>query len=119
MSSRWRCPEIGLRSRVAIAVFGCLLLAVCAAPSAPTRWVKTGADDAVVARELGDCRRQANAAMANEQGINQDISSTLGGNWERGSTLGIESNSLNRQAAGVGRQTLDNCMLAKGFVKTS
>jgi hypothetical protein len=119
MKGRLRRPEIGLRSRVAISVFGCLLLAVCTAPAAPTRWVKTGANDAAVTRELADCRRQANAAMANEEGINQDIASTLGGNWERGSTLGIESNSLNRQAAGVGRQTLDNCMLAKGFVKTS
>jgi len=62
--------EPGLRA--VIALFGPLLLAVCAAP-APTevRWVKSGADDAAIQRELIDCNAQANAALASEQGINQ------------------------------------------------
>ena len=61
------------------AALGCLLLTVCAGqtPTA-TNWVKAGADDQTIARELADCNAQANAALANEQGINADINATLG-----------------------------------------
>ena len=98
-------------------VCGCLLLAVCTAPSTAIRWVKTGVDDEAISNELRDCNAQANAALANEQGINQDISATLGRNWQLGGTLPVENEALHEQAAGYADQILNNCMRAKGFTK--
>ena len=108
------------RSRLstALVAVGCLLLTVCARqPIPPTAWVKAGTDDQTVARELADCNAQANAALANEQGINADINATLGRNWYLAGTQGIEAQSLRQQAAGYADQVLDNCMRAKGFTK--
>jgi hypothetical protein len=100
------------------AALGCLLLTVCAeqGPTA-TNWVKSGADDQTITRELADCNAQANAALANEQGINADINATLGRNWQLGGTENIESQSMRRQAGGYADQVLNNCMRAKGFTK--
>src|SRR5215469_16260646 len=98
------------------ALFGPLLLAVCAAPATTeVRWVKVGADDQTISRELRDCNAQANAAMASERGINQDINATLGGNWQFSGTSAIEHQSLRAQAAGYADRVLNSCMLAKGF----
>jgi hypothetical protein len=60
------------------AALNCLLLTVCAGqtPTA-TNWVKSGADDQTITRELADCNAQANAALANEQGINADVGPKL------------------------------------------
>jgi len=98
----------------------CLLLAVCAAPATTeVRWVKTGADDETISRELRDCNAQANAALANERGINQDINATLGGNWQFSGTSGIEHQAMGAQAANYADQVLNSCMQAKGFSKES
>ena len=100
------------------AILGCLLLTVCTAETTTaTRWVKMGADDQTISRELRDCNAQANAALANEQGINADINATLGRNWQLGGTQGVETQALREQAAGYADQVLTNCMLAKGFAK--
>jgi hypothetical protein len=103
----------------AAAALACLWLTVCGGQTTTTttRWVKTGADDQTVARELSDCNAQANAALANEQGINADINATLGRNWTLSSTQGIQNQSMRQQAAGVADQVLNNCMRAKGFTK--
>lgn len=103
-----------------MAATGCLLLTVCAgqAPT-PNAWVKAGADDQTIARELADCSAQANAALANEQGINADINATLGRNWQLGGTQGLQHQSMGRQAAGLADQVLNSCMRAKGFTKQS
>jgi alkylation response protein AidB-like acyl-CoA dehydrogenase len=103
---------------VAGAALGCLLLTVCAGQT-PTavNWVKSGADDQTIARELADCNAQANAALATERGINADINATLGRNWQLGGTQGIEAQSMRRQASGYADQVLNNCMRAKGFSK--
>jgi hypothetical protein len=100
------------------AVLGCLLLTACTAETTTaTRWVKMGADDQTIARELRDCNAQANAALANEQGINADINATLGRNWQLGGTQGVETQALREQATGYADQVLTNCMLAKGFTR--
>src|SRR5437667_12913603 len=99
-------------------ILGCLLLTACATQTTTTtRWVKTGADDQTISRELRDCNAQTNAALANEQGINADISATLGRNWQLGGTLPVENEALHEQAAGYADQILNNCMRAKGFTK--
>jgi hypothetical protein len=106
--------------RAVAALFGPLLLAVCAAPATTeVRWVKTGADVTAVERELSDCNAQAHAALASERGINQDINATLGGNWQFSGTSAIEDQSMRAQAAGYADQVLNNCMRAKGFSKQS
>ena len=107
--------EIRLRAAAGVSI--CLLLAVCAAPATTTRWVKTGADDETISRELRDCNAQADAALANERGINQDINATLGGNWQFSGTSGIVHQSMNAQAAGFADQVLNSCMRSKGFTK--
>jgi hypothetical protein len=104
--------------RVAAGIFGCLFLTVCA-ETTEVRWVKTGADDQTISRELRDCNAQANAALASEQGINADISATLGRNWTLGSTMPVEQQAMRQQAAGHADQVLNNCMRAKGFTKES
>jgi hypothetical protein len=98
---------------------GCLLLTFCAGEPTEIRWVKAGADDQTIARELADCNAQANAALANEQGINQDISATLGRTWNLSSTQSIQQQSMRQQAAGFADQVLNNCMRAKGFTRES
>jgi hypothetical protein len=103
---------------VAGAALGCLLLTVCAGQTPTTvNWVKSGADDQTMARELADCNAQANAALATERGINADIDATLGRNWQLGGTQGIEAQSMRREASGYADQVLNNCMRAKGFSK--
>ena len=100
------------------AALGCLWLTACGAQTASTvNWVKAGADDQTISRELADCNAQANAALANEQGINADISATLGRNWQLGGTQTVEAQSMRRQAAGFADQVLNNCTRAKGFTK--
>jgi len=99
-------------------VLGCLLLTVCAGQSpTATNWVRSGADDQTIARELADCNAQANAALASERGINADINATLGRNWQLGGTENIEAQSMRRESSGYADQVLNNCMRAKGFTK--
>jgi hypothetical protein len=108
------------RLPAALAALGCLWLTVCTGQTTTTvRWVKTGADDQTVARELSDCNAQANAALANERGINADINATLGRNWTLSSTQGIQNESMRQQAAGLADQVLNSCMRAKGFSRES
>jgi hypothetical protein len=117
MTARLPAADLGLHPRAAGAFLGCLLLTVCAAPATTSRWIKTGSDEATTAREVQACQAQADAVLSTQMGINQDITATLGGNWQRSSTLGIETGSLNRSAAGAADRAFNNCMLAKGFVK--
>jgi hypothetical protein len=110
--------EYGLMWRAAAGIASCLMLAACAAPATTeVRWVKAGADDETVSRELRDCNAQANAALANEQGINADINATLGRNWQLSGTQGLATQSMRRQSAGFADQVLNSCMRAKGFAR--
>lgn len=99
-------------------VAGCLLLTVCAGPSVETKWVKAGVSDAVASHEVDDCRAQANAALAKQQGINADRSATLGRNWALSDTTGINDQTMQQQAAAIADQAFNNCMRAKGFTKS-
>src|ERR1700739_744572 len=99
------------RLRTGAALFGPVLLAVCAGPATTeVRWVKAGVDDAAAQRELSDCNSQANAALTNERGINQDINATLGGNWQFSGTSAIEHQAIRAQEAGYSRQFVKCCM---------
>ena len=106
----------GLRG---LAALGPLFLAVCTTGPTEVRWVKTGADDQTIARELQDCNAQTDAALANERGINQDINATLGGNWQFSGTAGIQQQAMRQQAVGFADRVLNSCMRAKGFTRES
>jgi hypothetical protein len=110
-----RDVSLGWRNRAAIVA--CLMLTMCAGPPVRTGWVKAGVDDAAAAREVSDCQAQANAAQNNEQGINQDISATLGRNWQMSQTTGLQTERMRQQAAGFADQIFNSCMRAKGFTK--
>ena len=60
---------------------------------------------------------QADAALATERGINQDINATLGGNWQRSGTLGLQDQAMRQQASGFADRVLNSCMRAKGFTR--
>src|SRR5215467_11184476 len=105
------------RYLISVAALGCILVACTGQTTSTTNWVKVGADDQTIARELADCNAQANAALANEQGINADINATLGRNWQLGGTQGIQAQSMRQQAASYADQVLNSCMRAKGFTK--
>ncbi len=107
----------GLAARTAAAASACLLMAACAASLPRPGWVKAGVDDATTAHEAGNCRSQANAALANQRAINQDISATLGGNWQLARTTSVVDQSMRNQAADYARQVFDSCMESKGFKK--
>ena len=102
-----------------VAFFAPLLLAVCTAAPTTVRWVKTGADDKTIVRELQDCNAQADAALASERGINQDINATLGGNWQFSGTAGIQNQAMRQQTEGFADRVLNSCMRAKGFTRES
>jgi hypothetical protein len=106
-------PSTPRRPRAGLALG--LLLAACAGPETPVKWVKAGADDQTIARELEDCSSQANLALSREQGINQDISATLGRNWQMSQTTPIVDRSMTRQANNLADQVLNSCMRSKGF----
>jgi hypothetical protein len=98
-------------------VVACLLLTVCAGPPPTSNWVKAGADDPTTQHEINDCRAQANQALAKQQGINQDISATLGRNWQMSQTTGIQDQNMRQDAASAADQAFNSCMRAKGFKK--
>jgi hypothetical protein len=104
-------------ARRATAVLACLLLAACAGSARNSGWVRAGADEATTAHAAEGCRAQANAALANQRGINQDISATLGGNWQRARTSNIVAQSMGSDAADYAGRVFDGCMRAKGFNK--
>jgi hypothetical protein len=111
-------PIIGPNRRLhaAASVFLCLLLAVCAAPSTPARWLKAGADGATTDRELSDCNEQASAWLASEQRI---IDATVGRNWmlQGMAVVPLQRQLMRQEAAENAEQVLNNCMRAKGFTK--
>lgn len=94
-----------------------LALTACTLFAPAPGWVRAGADQAATAREANNCRAQANAALGNEHAINQDISATLGGNWQRARTADVVGQSLRHQSANYADQVFDSCMRAKGFKK--
>ena len=107
----------GIAMRYTAVVAACLLLTVCAGPPPSTNWVKAGADDPTTQHEINDCRAHANKAIANQEGINQDISATLGRNWAMSYTTGLQEQSMQQDAANAADQAFNSCMRAKGFKK--
>jgi hypothetical protein len=68
-------------------------------------------------REVNDCEAQASAAQRTQQGINQDRSATLGRNWALSYTTGLQTQTMEQQAAATADQAFNSCMRTKGFSK--
>ena len=107
----------GHTARNVAAVFAWLLLTGCATAPDASDWVKAGADAATTSHEAADCRARADDALATERGINQDISATLGRNWQLSGTTQVVDQSMRQQSSGYAEQVFDSCMHAKGFRK--
>jgi hypothetical protein len=108
---------VGLRHSAAIC--SVVLLTACAAPqSVQIQWIKSGVNDATVAREVNDCEAQAAAVQKTEQGINEDRSATLGRNWALSYTTGLQNQTMQAQTAALVDQAFNSCMRAKGFTKS-
>jgi hypothetical protein len=117
MTARCSTRDAGRAARNVAAVFACLLSGCAAAPGA-SDWVKAGSDAATTSHEAADCRARADDALATERGINQDISATLGRNWQLSGTTQVVDQSMRQQSSGYAEQVFDSCMHAKGFRKT-
>jgi hypothetical protein len=107
---------INRRLQAAASLFICPILSACAAPTKPPGWLKAGAEDASIKRELRDCNRQASGALASEQEI---INAMLGRNWilQGLPVVPLEPQSMRQHADEYAEQVLNNCMHAKGFTK--
>ena len=108
---RWRHHYHSYRA----AVFICLALVACAAPTPPD-WVKAGSDAATTESELSDCHAQANARLASEE---ERIEASVGLNWllQGNPVVPLQRELLLQRAAKNAEQLFNNCMRAKGFTK--
>lgn len=96
---------------------GCVLFTLCGPAPGEGPWVRPGAGPAEAARVYGYCRARADAAFRGERHVDQDILATLGGNWRRAHTLGIERSSMFDEAAGRAAAVIAGCMRARGFAR--
>jgi hypothetical protein len=94
----------------------CLGLAVCAAPPKALPWVKAGADDATIVRELHECEAQANDAFASERAI---IDKKVGLSWmlQGYVVVPLQRQILLQEAAKHAEAVFNNCMRSKGYTK--
>jgi hypothetical protein len=107
-------PDKRLAARASI--FICLGLAVCAAPTKAPPWVKAGADDSTIGRELRECEAQANDTFASERAI---IDKKVGLSWmlQGFAVVPLQRQILLQAAAKHGEQVFNNCMRFDGFTK--
>jgi hypothetical protein len=114
----WRSrPTASLSKCNNAAAAAIVLLAGCAAPLVQTGWVKAGTDNPTTARAVDDCRAYAAQVQANQQGINEDRTATLGRNWALGYMGSLETNTMQQQTAALTDRAFNNCMRAKGFTQ--
>ena len=107
-------PDRRLAARASI--FICLGLAVCAAPAKAPHWVKAGADDSTIEREVHECEAQANDTFASERAI---IDKKVGLSWmlQGLAVVPLQRQILLQEAAKHGEQVFNDCMRANGFTK--
>jgi hypothetical protein len=104
------------RPTVWASIFICLGLAVCAAPPKPPSWVKAGADDPTMVRELHECEAQANDVFARERAI---IDNKVGLSWmlQGYAIVPLQRQLMLQEAAKNAEEVFNNCMRTKGFTK--
>ena len=94
----------------------CLGLAVFVAPTKPPHWVKAGADDPTMERELHECEAQANDAFASERSI---IDKKAGLSWmlQGFVIVPLQRQLMLQEAAKHAEEVFNNCMHTEGFTR--
>jgi hypothetical protein len=90
-------------------------LAVCAAPPTKTpHWVKAGADDPTIERDVHECEARANDAFASERAI---IDQKAGLSWmlQGYVIVPLQREILLQEAAKHAEEVFDNCTACRRF----
>jgi hypothetical protein len=96
-----------------VALASCLLLASgCAAGGG---WTKSGVDAPTAAREAADCRNLAEAAVASDLDIDQDIAASRGSDLQHSDSLRLQTQETHQENQDRGVAIVASCMRAKGF----
>lgn len=97
-------------------IFICLGLAVCAAPTKAPPWVKAGAGDPTIVRELRECETQASDAFVSERAI---IDKKVGLSWmlQGFAVVPLQRQIMLQEAAKHAEEVFDYCMRTKGFTR--
>jgi hypothetical protein len=97
-------------------IFICLGLTACAAPTKEAPWVKAGADDSTILRELRECETQANDAFASERAI---IDKKVGLSWmlQGFAVVPLQRQIMLQEAAKHAEEVFDYWMRTKGFTR--
>ena len=90
-----------------------LLLSACAGGAAG--WAKPGTDQAAADAAFDDCRAIAGEAVRTDIDIDQDITATRGGDWQRSRTGRVETETMNAHTRTRSGNIVAACMKAKGF----
>jgi hypothetical protein len=92
---------------------GCALLALCG--SIPVAWARP---DPAPTSLYGYCWTRANAAFQQERHIDQDITATLGNNWQRAHISWFVHSQMFTSAVDHANAVLALCMRSRGFAGT-
>jgi hypothetical protein len=106
--------RIGLRITWALAAAA--LLGGCA--STADEWTKPGADEAAVSQAYRTCRSMADERVGPEIGINQDILSTRGADWQRAQVQTLQTRTMTESTRDRAAAIVASCMNANGFQRT-
>lgn len=96
-----------------------LLLAALLAGCGSGLWTKKGVSPETTARELSECRHEADQALSKDIDIDQDILSTRGQDWSRTGVLSTKRTNMEAQNEGRQDDLVDACMTAKGYAHAS
>ena len=98
------------RAMLAGAVLG---LAACAARDAG--WQRPGTSDATRGADYADCRSEAKSLTGTALGIDQDIASSRGSDWQKSGDYNTRSQQNSGSDADSFSQVLSSCMADKGY----
>jgi hypothetical protein len=93
-----------------------LALALCLVGCAgDAEWSKDGVSPEAAARELADCRSEAQEATQRDTNIDTDILASRGRDWQQTGVLGMKVASDNEQNRNLSGDMVQQCMIGKGF----
>jgi hypothetical protein len=98
------------RAMLAAAFLG---LAACTARDAG--WQRPNTSDATRAADYRDCRGEAKSLTGPALGIDQDIASSRGSDWEKSGQYTMRSEQNSGSDADSFSEVLSSCMVDKGY----
>jgi len=93
-----------------------LLLTGCAGGG---EWQKPGIDSAATARARRDCKAAAASAVRSDIQINEDITATRRGDWQRAGHVRLEEEGMRDATLRRADAIIARCMASKGFARGS